>query len=308
MKVIGRTGEQYKILVYQRYYTDDFTYVGVEHYQKCGFRCLYCITDSQGKTRPAITDMQAFKDQFERELDDFTDPKYMFCVSSATDPYNDIEEQHGMTRHVIDVLTQRNYRFSITTKGPLVVRDIDLLKRVSHDRYKVLVSLSTSTSALARQIEPNAPSPEERIAAVHQLHEAGIHTFVGLYPWVPALTDTESILKLLPKGIGVCFQPLELGHAFEGTLDNKRQRFSSDRVLGKVWTQDEINRAYIHECNVVGRKYWNDFKMEWRHPITQASHKDSSGYMKRIRPGRFDPDQWVADNPVYLSDPARLPG
>jgi DNA repair photolyase len=299
MLVGDRTDDRFRILRYQRFYTEDFTYVSVEHYLKCGFRCIYCITDSQGKTRPTIADPAEFKLAFAHDLAHFNTDNFMFCVSGATDPYNDIEEENGFTRHVVDELTAHNRRFSITTKGPLVVRDIDLFLRLPHERYKVLVTISASTTELARRMEPFAPPPEDRIAAVHQLQAAGVHTFVGVYPWIPEVTDTDRLLSLLPKGVTVCFQPLELGHNFDETLDNQRSRFSADRGFSKTWTQDEINRAYIHECNTVGRKYWKDFTMEWRHPITRASHSDNGGYLKKMRPGRFDPDQWVAENPVY---------
>ena len=62
------------------------------------------------------------------------------------------------------------------------------------------------------------------------------------------------------------------------------------------FTQNAINRAYIQARNTVGKKYWKDFDMEWRHPITRETHADNSGYLKRMRPGRYDPDQWVAEH------------
>ncbi len=298
MKVLNRTGEQYKILKYTRHYDENFIFLTVEHYQKCGFRCFYCITESQGKTRPTEPNFPALQQRFLQELADFPSDAYMFCISGATDPYNDIEEQYGYTRFVVDELTTRNRRFSVNTKGTLVVRDIDLFLRMPVDRYKVIISLSASTSELSHFIEPQAPSAEDRIAVIHQLHAAGVNVCAGIFPWVPGITDTDRLLSLLPKGIKLFLQPLDLGGAFEETLDHQRPRFSAELAHGKRWTQDEINRAYIQECNTVGKKYWKQFDTEWRHPITQDSHYDNSGYLKRMRPGRFDPDQWVAEHPV----------
>ncbi|MCC7516729.1 MAG: hypothetical protein IT470_05240 [Pseudomonadales bacterium] len=303
MKVLDRTGDQYKIIKHERHYADNLTIVGVEPYLKCGFRCTYCITDSQGKTQPIEPDLASFQRRFLTELEDFPEDRFLFGVSLATDSYNDIEEQWGYTRWVIDELTRRNRRISITTKSPLITRDIDLFQRMAPERCKLIISFTASTSELANQVESQAPPPEARIKALHELHAAGLNACVLMAPWIPGISDTDRLLSLFPKGIKVFFQPLELGDDFEETLDKQRIHFSAARTFGRDMSQDEINRAYIHECNTVGKKYWKDFDMEWRHPITLATHADNSGYLKRMRPGRFDPDQWVAEHPVT----ARIP-
>jgi hypothetical protein len=91
-------------------------------------------------------------------------------------------------------------------------------------------------------------------------------------PWMPGITDTDRLLSLFPKGIKLFLQPLELGDDFEETVGPTTPSFQRISFMGKQWTQDEINRAYIQECNTVGKKYWKDFDMEWRHPITLATH------------------------------------
>ncbi len=304
MKVLDRTGEQYKIIKHERHYADNLTIVGVEPYLKCGFRCFYCITDSQGKTQPIEPSLEQFQQRFLAELENFSDDRFLFGISLATDSYNDIEEKWGYTRWVIDELTRRNRRISITTKSPLITRDIDLFKRVSPERCKLIISFTASTSELARLAEPQAPPPEDRLKALHTLHDAGLNACVLLAPWIPEISDTDRLLSLFPKGINVFFQPIELGDDFEEVLDQQRTQFSAALFMGKQWTQNEINRAYIHECNTVGKKYWKDFAMEWRHPITLATHADNSGYLKRMRPGRFDPDQWVQEHWITPKIPA----
>lgn len=297
MKVGEPTGEQFKLLAYSRYYAENFIYVSIEHYQRCGFRCLYCITESQGKTRPTMPDMASFQQQLAMELDAFASDNYMFCVSGATDPYNDIEAEYRYTRHLVDELTRRNRRFSITTKSPLVTRDIDLLQRNPRsDRQKTILSISASRADLLASLEPQAPPPEARIEAVHRLAEAGLNTCVLVSPWIPEVTDTDRLLGLLPKGITLFMQPLDLGEDFDEPLDRKRPDFSAKLAFGKRWSQNEINRAYIQECNTVGKKYRDDFDIEWRLPITKETHADNSGYLKKLRPGKFDPDQWVAEH------------
>lgn len=294
MKIGENTG--YKIIKYTRYYADNLVIAGVEPYNKCGFRCFYCITNSQGKTQPVTPDADTFRQLFVEELTHFDDTKYLFGIGVATDAYSDIEGDCGYTRIALEELAARGHAVSITTKSPLVTRDIDLYRQMPPDKHKVILSFTCSTSELAQQLEPQAPSPESRLEALHTLHQAGVNTCVLMAPWVPGLTDTERLLELFPKGIKVFFQPMELGDHFSETLDNEKRHFSSSLFMGRKRDQNEINRAYIQECNTVGKKYWKDFDMEWRHPITLETHADNSGYLKRMRPGRYDPDQWVAEH------------
>lgn len=302
MKIGENTG--YKIIKHTRYYADDLIIASVDPYIKCGYRCFYCITDSQGKTRPVTPDAEAFRQLFLEELQYFDDHKYLFGLGIATDAYSDIEGECGYTRIALEELAARHHRVSVTTKSPLVTRDIDVYRQMGPDRHKVIMSFTCSTSELAQQVEPQAPPPEARLQALHELHAAGINTCVLMAPWIPDFTDTETLLNAFPKGIKVFFQPLELGHEFQETLDNQRPQFSAALSFGRELSQNAINRAYINECNTVGKQYWKDFDMEWRHPITRETHADNSGYLKRMRPGRYDPDQWVAEH--FIEPAVRL--
>lgn len=277
---LGETST-HKIIRYARHYSDSMVIAGVEPYVNCGYRCFYCITDSQGKTQPVLPDATIFRRQFVEEIQFFDDPKYLFGLGVATDAYSDLEAECGYTRILIEELDRRGHAISITTKSPLVTRDMDLLVKIPRDKHKVIFSFSCSTTALAQQVEPQAPPPELRLEALHTLHNAGINACVLMAPWIPNFTDTERLLTLFPKGIKVFFQPLELGDAFQETRDDHRQHFSASLAFGRDLTQNDINRAYIQECNTIGKKYWKDFDMEWRHPITLATHADNSGYLKK---------------------------
>jgi DNA repair photolyase len=295
MKLGDSTG--YQIIKYKRDYAENLVIAGVEPYIKCGYRCFYCITDSQGKTRP-VADPASFRQLFREELGHFNDPKYLFGIGVATDAYSDIEGECGFTRIILEELAAGGHAVSVTTKSPLVTRDIDIFTRMPKDKHKVIISFTCSTSELAQRCEPQAPPPEARLAALHELHNAGVNACVLMAPWIPGLTDTARLLELFPKGIKVFFQPLELGDVFSETRDNERVYFSAALFMGREWTQNEINRAYINECNTVGKQYWKQFDMEWRWPITRETHADNSGYLKRMRPGRYDPDQWVAEHHI----------
>ena len=80
----------------------------------------------------------------------------------------------------------------ITTKSDRVLRDLDLLAEMAKQRLVgVMVSITSLTPAIARTLEPRAPAPRKRLAAVRALAAAGIPTWVSIAPVIPAITDHE---------------------------------------------------------------------------------------------------------------------
>lgn len=124
-------------------------------------------------------------------------------IGSATDPYQPAERRYRITREVLDVLAMhRGLRVVITTKSPLVVRDIDVLSRVaSRSRLTVHVSLITTDRALARRIEPRAPTPDARLRAMQRLSEAGIDVGVNVMPILPGISDGPEMLRTLLRRV-----------------------------------------------------------------------------------------------------------
>ncbi len=124
-------------------------------------------------------------------------------IGSATDPYQPAERRYRITREVIEVLAMhRGLRVVITTKSPLVVRDIDVLARLaSRSRLTVHVSLITTDRELARRIEPRAPTPEARLCAMQRLSEAGIDVGVNIMPILPGISDGPEMLRVLLRRV-----------------------------------------------------------------------------------------------------------
>jgi DNA repair photolyase len=101
-----------------------------------------------------------------------------------------------VTRRFLEqVALLRGARLGITTKGALVLRDLDLLRRIGErSSLSVHVSLMSPRADLLRRLEPWAPTPEVRIEMMRRLVEAGIETWLGLAPILPAITDREADL------------------------------------------------------------------------------------------------------------------
>jgi DNA repair photolyase len=123
------------------------------------------------------------------------------AIGTATDPYQPAEGEFGATRAILEQMAARSgLSISITTKSDQVLRDVDLLRRIS-ERSAVSVNLSITTlrTRLARILEPRAPRPDLRLRAVQELRRAGIAAGVFAMPVLPGITDREEDLDALAR-------------------------------------------------------------------------------------------------------------
>ncbi len=123
------------------------------------------------------------------------------AIGTATDPYQPAEREFGATRAILKKMAEREgLSLSITTKSDQVVRDIDLLQKISgRSSLTIHVTVTTVRTRLARMLEPRAPRPDLRLAAVRKLREAGINVGVNAMPILPGLTDSEADLDALMR-------------------------------------------------------------------------------------------------------------
>jgi DNA repair photolyase len=121
------------------------------------------------------------------------------AIGTATDPYQPAERRFERTRAILEVFAQEKGRhLSITTKSDLVTRDIDLLREVARRNVlAVNITITTLNRRLARLMEPRAPRPDLRLAAVRALSEAGLTVGVFPNPVLPMITDSEESLDAL---------------------------------------------------------------------------------------------------------------
>ena len=121
------------------------------------------------------------------------------AIGTATDPYQPAERRFGRTRAVLEVFAgEQGWHLSITTKSDLVTRDIELLREVARRNVlSISMTITTLNRRLARLLEPRAPRPDLRLAAVRALSSAGL--IVGVYPnpVMPMITDAEENLDAL---------------------------------------------------------------------------------------------------------------
>jgi DNA repair photolyase len=113
-------------------------------------------------------------------------------LGANTDPYQPLERRMGITRSILEVLSEAHHPVTIVTKSSLVVRDLDLLQALAAEQLvRVLVSLTTLDDELKRRMEPRASGPAARLAAISRLSAAGIPVGIMFAPVVPAINDHE---------------------------------------------------------------------------------------------------------------------
>ena len=164
-------------------------------------------------------------------------------LSSASDPYQPVEARYGVTRRCLEILLKHKFPVSILTRSPLVLRDLDLLKRFEWLRVGMSI-----TTVPVREFEPGVPPLRRRIDTLRRLADAGISTWVSLAPVIPGiiLVDFDELFQeLSDAGVGsVSFSILR----FAGYEDSMRMFESTagmstrEALSGKEGVEEALSR------------------------------------------------------------------
>ncbi|WP_082470385.1 MULTISPECIES: PA0069 family radical SAM protein [unclassified Methylobacterium] len=173
----------------------------INPYRGCEHGCVYCFARPNhayvGLSPGIDFETKLFHkanaaELLERELSVQGYVPETIALGTATDPYQPIERDHGITRAVLGVLARFRHPVGIVTKSNLVARDIDILAPMAElGLVKVAMSVTTLDPVLARRMEPRAPHPARRLDAIRQLSHAGIPVMVMMAPVIPSLNDHE---------------------------------------------------------------------------------------------------------------------
>ncbi len=198
----------------------------INPYRGCEHGCIYCFA----RPTHAFHDLspgQDFESRLFAKADaadllraELAKPSYRverIALGTNTDPYQPIEGDWRITRAIIEVLAETRHPLTITTKSDRVVRDMDLLAPMARDGLAaVVLSITSLDPATARTLEPRAPHPRRRLAAIRALSEAGIPAFVSLAPMIPSINDHEMEDIVAAAGEagarGAFFLPVRLPH------------------------------------------------------------------------------------------------
>jgi DNA repair photolyase len=182
---------------------------GINPYRGCEFGCKYCYAryahEFMELRNPLDFERRIFVKHFDagvfREELRRLPVGESIAIGTATDPYQPAERRYRVTRAMLEVFAQTAWlRVGITTKSQLVARDLDVLQDMSR-RHFVTVSMTVTTAdaELARALEPMAPRPDLRLAAVRKLVRGGVRATVFCAPILPLINDSDLSLDALAK-------------------------------------------------------------------------------------------------------------
>ena len=127
-------------------------------------------------------------------------PQGSVAIGTATDPYQPIEGTYRLTRGCLEALVDFPMPTGIVTKGPLVVRDIDVLQRLdAKTDLTVYFSVPCVDEEVVRKTDPGTAPPRQRLRALRMLRDAGIDAAVLCMPVLPGITDSEESLDRAAK-------------------------------------------------------------------------------------------------------------
>lgn len=172
-------------------FTSDY---GINIYRGCTHGCIYCDSRSEVyQMNHKFEDIEVKENAPEllkREL--IRRKPFMIGTGAMTDPYIPLEKRLKNVRKCLDLIYRYGFGFACLTKSDLVLRDIDLLKKINEKTKAVVqITITTADDDLSRIIEPHVCPTSRRIEVLKKLRDNGIPTVVWLCPILPYINDTE---------------------------------------------------------------------------------------------------------------------
>jgi DNA repair photolyase len=257
----------------------------VNIYRGCAHSCPYCFAryshEYLGYRGPFDFEQRILvKVNAPQVLDrELASPKWrgeLVNLSGVSDPYQPAEKQFGLTRQVLEVMLKHRNPTILGTKSDLILRDLDLLSRLSEMTFCcVAVTVTTLDENLRRQLEPFSPPASRRAALLKKLKEAGVKTGLLATPIFPYLTDDQHSLEDLVRTAAEC----EVDFFVAGVLSLKssaRQRFlpflkqqfpelyPKYRQLYRGWSAPrEYSRGVYERVRLLQEKYGVKQNIQW---------------------------------------------
>jgi len=174
-------------------------------YMGCVHRCTFCYVrhfehrsdrPSDDRYGTSIRVKTNVADVLRKELARASWEREHVAIGAATDPYQPAEGKYKLTRACLEALRDASNSFSIITRGPMIVRDLDILVEAAQ-RASVSVTFSVPTvdEEVWKRTEPSTAHPRQRLKAVKTLVEAGINARVGMAPILPGISDRPEQLR-----------------------------------------------------------------------------------------------------------------
>lgn len=228
---------------------------GMNLYRGCTHGCIYCDARSSCyQMKHAFEDIEV-KQNAPELLEQTLRRKRNRCMigtGAMSDPYLHMEKELSLTRRCLEIIEEYGYGLAIQTKSDMILRDLDLLKKINQKtKCVVQITMTTYDEALCKMIEPNVCTTKRRAEVLQILKEEGIPTICWLTPILPFINDTEEniagildyciqgkVYGILQWGFGVTLRDgdrqyfyQKLDAYFPGMKERYIERYGNDYVL-----------------------------------------------------------------------------
>jgi DNA repair photolyase len=251
-------------------------------YRGCTHGCHYCFArryhsqfemNSGDDFASKILVKINFVEVLAREVDRPAWRRDHVAFGTATDPYQPIEGHYKLTRRSLEVLTRARTSVGLITKGPMVVRDKDVLLDLTRAAgCTIYVSVPSIDEDAWRTLEPGVAPPIQRLRALRELVDAGIHAGVLMAPIVPGFTSSRRKVEDTIKAIadhGARFVGAAVMRLEDGTRDHFF-RFIEERFpsmlpgMQRLYGRKEAPSAYRHEVQAMVRVLQDRYGLQRR--------------------------------------------
>jgi DNA repair photolyase len=202
-------------------------------YRGCTHACQYCFA-RRYQTQLEMGAGDQFSsyifvksnvaERLARELARPTWRQELVAVGTATDPYQPIEGRYRLTRRCLELLDAANTPIGLVTKGPMVVRDTDILARMSRRGLATVYVSVPTVDRVWERLEPGTAPPVQRLRAVRHLRDAGVRAGVLMSPLVPGFTTHPARIEATLSAMADLDVPL-LGGNVLYLQDGSRDHF-----------------------------------------------------------------------------------
>lgn len=208
-------------------------YYNMNLYRGCQHQCIYCDSRSECYQIENFNTEVLVKENaislLRREL---PSKRVIGTIGtgSMNDPYMPLENRIQLTQRALEVILEYNFPVHVITKSDLVVRDLDILKDIQAKTYAAIsFTITAADDELSRKVEPGAPVSSLRLAAMHELSQAGILVGIILMPLLPFIEDTEENIRRIVQ-LSVAHGAHYILPCFSVTLRDRQRGYFYSRL------------------------------------------------------------------------------
>lgn len=240
-------------------------------YKGCSHGCIYCDSRSECYGVENFDKIRAKKDAIQIITNELRKKrkKGVIGTGAMSDPYNPFEKEMMLTREALKEINNFNFGIAIATKSDLVLRDIDILKKIkSHSPTLIKITITTFDDELCKKIEPNVCLTSKRFKAIKELSNNGIFTGILLMPILPFINDNEENIVQIVRKAHECGAKFIFAYGMGLTLRGNQREYFYNSLIEKFPNKNIVAKyketfENKYECASLNHKrLWYIFKNE----------------------------------------------